>query len=107
MPVIALFVVFMSAMAIRNVSMSALSSRVPAPYERARFMSIQSAVQHLASAFGAFVSSLILTERADHTLRGMPTVASLSIVLALLLPVLLAQCERSVKARDAQVAATA
>jgi predicted MFS family arabinose efflux permease len=107
MPVIALFVVFMSAMAIRNVSMSALSSRVPAPYERARFMSIQSAVQHLASAFGAFVSSLILTERPDHTLRGMPTVASVSILLALLLPVLLAQCERSVKARDAQVAAAA
>jgi predicted MFS family arabinose efflux permease len=101
LPVVALFVVFMSAMAIRNVSMTALSSRVPAPYERARFMSIQSAVQHIASALGAFVSSLMLVERPDHSLRGMPTIASVSIVLALLLPALLAQCERAVKTRDA------
>lgn len=107
LPVIALFVVFMSAMAVRNVSMTALSSRVPAPYERARFMSIQSAVQHMASASGAFVSSLILVERPDHSLRGMPTIASVSIILALLLPVLLAQCERSVKSRDAHTAAPA
>jgi predicted MFS family arabinose efflux permease len=106
LPVIALFVVFMSAMAIRNVSMTALSSRVPAPYERARFMSIQSAVQHMASAAGAFISSLVLVESPDHSLRGMPTIASVSIILALLLPVLLAQCEKSVKARDAAVAVT-
>jgi predicted MFS family arabinose efflux permease len=105
LPVIALFVVFMSSMALRNVSMTALSSRVPAPYERARFMSIQSAVQHLASATGAVVSSAFLVERPDHSLGGMPAIASTSIVLALLLPVLLAQCERSVKARDAHAAA--
>lgn len=107
MPVIALFIVFMSAMAVRNVSMSALSTRVPAPYERARFMSIQSAVQHIASAGGAVVSSMILSESPDHSLRGMPTIASVAIGLALLLPVLLAQCERSVKARDARVVAAA
>jgi predicted MFS family arabinose efflux permease len=106
-PVIALFVVFMSAMAIRNVSMSALTSRVPAPFERARFMSLQSAVQHLASSLGAFVSSLILTERPDHSLRGMPTIASVAIGLALLLPVLLAQTERLVRARDGGAPAAA
>lgn len=105
MPVVALFVVFMSAMAIRNVSMSTLSTRVPAPYERARFMSLQSAVQHIASASGAFISSLILTERPDHSLRGMPAIASLSILLALLLPALLAQTERLVRLRDTQATA--
>ena len=104
-PVIAFFVVFMSAMAVRNVSMSTLTSRVPAPYERARYMSLQSAVQHIASALGAFVSSLILTERPDHSLRGMPTIASVAIGLALLLPLLLAQTERLVRARDGQAAA--
>jgi len=107
MPVILLFIVFMSGMAIRNVSMSTLSTRVPAPYERARFMSMQSAVQHIASASGAFVSSLILTERPDHGLSGMPTVTSISILLALLLPVLLAQCERLVRSREAGLAAPA
>jgi len=105
LPVVVLFVVFMSAMGIRNVSMSTLSTRVPAPFERARFMSIQSAVQHLSSAFGAFVSSLVLIERPDHGLSGMPKIASVSVLLALLLPVLLLQCERRVKARDATAAA--
>lgn len=104
-PVIALFVVFMSAMAVRNVSMSALSTRVPAPFERARFMSLQSAVQHISSALGAFVSSLILTETPSHDLRGMPTIASVSIGLALFLPLLLAQTERFIRAREAQPAA--
>jgi len=101
-PVIALFVVFMSAMAVRNVSMSTLSTRVPAPYERARFMSLQSAVQHISSAFGAFVSSLMLSETPSHDLRGMPTIASIAIVLALMLPVLLAQTERLLRVRDAE-----
>jgi len=103
MPVIGLFIVFMCAMAIRNVSMSTLTSRVPLPHERARFMSLQSAVQHIASATGAFVSSLMLTERPDHSLGGMPTIASISIVLALMLPALLAQTERLIRARDAEV----
>jgi predicted MFS family arabinose efflux permease len=105
MPVVALFIVFMSAMAIRNVSMGTLSSRVPEPHERARFMSIQSAVQHLSSATGAFVSSLVLRARPDHSLEGMPKVAGAAIVLAIALPVLLAKCERLVRARDEELAA--
>ena len=39
--------------------------------ERARFMSLQSAVQHLASAAGAFLAAHMLSERADHSLVGM------------------------------------
>jgi predicted MFS family arabinose efflux permease len=102
LPVMLIFVTFMTAMALRNVSLSTLSSRVPAPYERARFMSIQSAVQHIASALGAFVSAQLLRERADHTLEGMPSVAGLSIALALALPLLLQRIERRLQQRDAQ-----
>jgi predicted MFS family arabinose efflux permease len=102
LPAMLIFVAFMSAMALRNVSLSTLSSRVPAPYERARFMSIQSAVQHIASALGAFVSAQLLRERVDHTLEGMPNVAGMSIILALALPVLLLRIERRLRQRDAQ-----
>ena len=65
-------------------------------------MSLQSAVQHIASAFGAFVSSLLLSETANHDLKGMPTIASISIVLALALPVLLRQTERFIRVREGQ-----
>ncbi|MFN7133340.1 MAG: MFS transporter, partial [Myxococcales bacterium] len=53
LPVMAIFVLFMLAMSFRNVAYNALTTKVPEPSERARFMSIQSAVQHLASAAGA------------------------------------------------------
>src|SRR5262249_62429974 len=44
-PVMLVFIAFMTVNAFRNVSYNTLTSMVPAPAERARFMSIQSAVQ--------------------------------------------------------------
>src|SRR5207244_3593231 len=60
-PVLGIFIGFMLGNSFRNVTYHTLATRVPAPHERARFMSLQSAIQHLASALGAFFSSLILT----------------------------------------------
>jgi predicted MFS family arabinose efflux permease len=102
LPVPLFFMVFMSSMAIRNMSLGALSTRVPRPHERARFMSIQSAVQHFASALGAFVSAQLLSELPGHELRGMQLVASVSIGLSLALPLLLQQVERRVAHRNAE-----
>ncbi|MEY4578691.1 MAG: major facilitator family protein MmrA, partial [Pseudomonadota bacterium] len=85
--------------------LGALSSRVPLAHERARFMSLQSAVQHGAAALGAVLSAQLLSERADHSLAGMPKVASVAIALALFLPFLLRGIERELEQRDA--AATA
>jgi predicted MFS family arabinose efflux permease len=106
LPPAAFFVLFMTAMALRNVSLSALSSRVPAPHERARFMSTQSAVQHIASALGAFISAQLLHERADHSLAGMPRVAGMAIVLSLALPALLQRTERQLRQRPTQSTAS-
>lgn len=100
-PVLAIFVLFMVAMAFRNVSYNTLTSRVPGPGERAQFMSIQSAVQHFASASGAFLSSKLLAESADGKLVGMERVAWISIGLTALLPVLLRAVEQRVRAREA------
>ncbi len=99
LPVVALFMLFMTALGLRNVSHQTLASRVPEPAERAGFMSIQSAVQHLASSGGAFLSARLLTE-ADGKLIGMPTVARTSLVLSACVPVFFFLLEHAVLRRD-------
>jgi predicted MFS family arabinose efflux permease len=98
-PVELLYIVFMTAMAFRNVSMNTLTSKVPAPYERASFMSVQSAVQHLSSASAAFLSSAILYVLPNGKLERMEYVAWTSISLTLCLPVLMFLVEKRVAAK--------
>jgi predicted MFS family arabinose efflux permease len=88
-PALALFVAFMAASSFRMVPMQALSSRVPAAEERARFMSAQSVVQHLGSAAGAFAASRILWQLPGGRLGGMDRVAWLAAALASAVPVLI------------------
>jgi predicted MFS family arabinose efflux permease len=89
LPVLVVFVIFMLASALRNIAVSTLVSKVPDPDERAGFMSLQSAVTHMASAVGAFGASQLLSERAGSPmLIGMPRVAVFCMSsMALLLPV--------------------
>jgi predicted MFS family arabinose efflux permease len=99
LPVMAIFGTLMTSMALRNVSLNTLSSRVPQAHERARFMSLQSAVQHIAAALGAVLSSALLRELPDKRLDGMRTVAIFSITLAFALPLLLRVVERHLASR--------
>jgi predicted MFS family arabinose efflux permease len=87
-PVLPVFMAFMVGNSTRNVSVSALSTRVPAPEERARFLSTQSAVQHLASAMGAALSTQILTVLPDGRLGGMHELVAFSTLTSLALPLL-------------------
>jgi predicted MFS family arabinose efflux permease len=100
-PVMSIYIGFMTSMAFRNISMTTLSTRVPLAHERARFLSLQSAAQHIAASIGAVLSAHLLTERANRTLEGMPLVASVSIGLSFFLPPLLWLVERELQARDA------
>jgi predicted MFS family arabinose efflux permease len=100
LPVMVLFVSFMVTGTFRMIPMQALTSRVPEPHERARFMSSQSAVQHISSAAGAVVASAVLVERADGSLARMEHVAAFSGTLALLLPMLLFLIERVVRQKE-------
>jgi predicted MFS family arabinose efflux permease len=95
-PVLVLFLFLFFALSVRNVAYSTLTSKVPGPGERARFMSFQSAVQHLASATGAITSSLVLAEGPDHRLLHVRRLAALSLVLTAALPGLLWVVERAV-----------
>jgi predicted MFS family arabinose efflux permease len=99
LPIMLLFCVLMTSMALRNVSLNTLSSRVPKPHERARFMSLQSAVQHIGAALGAMFSSSLLKELPDKHLQGMSTVAEFSIAMSLVLPLLLSRVERNLGLR--------
>ena len=100
LPVTAIFIAFMLSMSLRNVAYNTLTSRVPSPAERARFMSIQSAVGHTATTSGAFLSSQLLTELPDLKLVGMNHVAFISIALTLTLPFMLYAVESTVLRRD-------
>lgn len=101
-PVLAIFVLFMLCNGLRNVAYNTLTSRVPTPDERARFMSLQSMIQHLGSASGAFLSSQLLSQTDDGRLVHMDRVAYTSIGLLLALPVLLYWVERGVKRSEAE-----
>ncbi len=95
-PLVVLYMIFMLAMGLRNVSYNTLTSKVPSLRVRARFMSIQSAVQHAASALGAFLSAQILSELPDRQLVGMTTVAAVAMGLTAIVPLLLFRVERGV-----------
>lgn len=96
------FVGFMLAQGLRNVSYNTLASKVPEPHVRARFQSMQSAVQHAASASAAMGSSALLTKVGEGSaahLDGMGTVAMVCMTLAAVLPLFLWTVERGVRAR--------
>ncbi|WP_437819947.1 MFS transporter [Sorangium sp. So ce1078] len=102
LPVLGIFIVFMLGMTFRNVSYNTLTSKVPRPAERARFTSMQSAVQHMAAAIAAFWSARLLHELPDRRLDGMPVVAALSIAFTLAIPLLFLGIERRVSLAAAQ-----
>jgi predicted MFS family arabinose efflux permease len=93
-PVMFIFVGFMISGSFRFVPMQTLTSRVPLPAERARFMSAQSAVQHLASSAGAMIGAQVLTEAPGGALVGMDRLAWFAVVMAVALPIVLAMVNR-------------
>lgn len=94
-------VLFMMGTSIRAISFNTLISRIPAPHQRGAFMSLQSTIQHLASASGAFASSQLLMSDSDGKLIGMPGVAAISAVVSLAVPILAQIITRRLAKRDA------
>lgn len=103
-PILVLFVLFMVCNSGRNVAYNALVTRVPHPSERARFLSVQSAVQHLAAAAGAFLSAELLVQNADGTLGGVERMAWAAILTSALAPPLMARVAAGLRADAPAVA---
>lgn len=100
--VLLLFVGFMTANGLRNVAYNTLTTKVPPPELRARFQSLQSAIQHGASAAAALLSSQWLrTVQVGPVkrLEGMEKVAWASMALTALIPWFLRAVERHVARR--------
>lgn len=100
-PVLVVSTIFFVAMGARGVAYNTTTSKVPPPEERARFQSLQSAVQHAAAALAAFTSSKILSERADKSLAHMDRVAAVSVGFAVLVPLVMHLVERGTRRENA------
>ena len=103
--VIWVFPLLMLSASLRGVPLNTLATRVPALPERARFMSAQSSVQHLASTAGAVAASAVLADGAGGRLENMELVALAAIAIALLVPVVSSFVERGVRRKEAARAA--
>ena len=88
-PVMLLYVSFMVALGARNVAYNALTTKVPRPHERARFLSLQSTVYHAASGAASWLSTSFLYQLPDGRLHGMPRLALAAMALGATLPLLL------------------
>jgi predicted MFS family arabinose efflux permease len=97
LPIVVVFSGFMFAAALRNVSVTTLASKVPAPEARGRFMGLQTAIQHGSTSLGALLSSLILDVGSDGRLVHMDRVALLSIALFLAVPACVAKLQRALE----------
>ncbi len=97
LPVIAIFMLFMFSMGMRNVSSTTLATKIPPPQERAGFMSLFSCVQGAAMSLGAFFSTHLLSENGDHSLQGMDKLAMISASISFLVPMLMRHVEHRLK----------
>lgn len=95
-PVIVIFTLFMVCMSGRNISAQTLSTKVPDPHSRMSYMSVQSAVTHMASALGAYYSSRILVEQ-DGQLLHVPLVGYSAIAVSLFVPLLVYYVEKRLR----------
>jgi predicted MFS family arabinose efflux permease len=69
-------------------------------------MSLVSSVQHLGNGLGAFLSSALLTTAENGALIGMEDVATLSILLAFIQPIILIMLARSKRTTEYPSAGT-
>jgi hypothetical protein len=96
-PVMLLYVAFMVALGARNVAYNALTTKVPRPHERARFLSLQSTVYHATAGAASWLSTSFLHQLPDGRLQGIPNLALVSMALGATLPLLLFVVESRVR----------
>lgn len=95
-----IFLGFMVANAFRMVSINTIVSKIPGPSERARFMSAQSAVQHLASAAGAVLAARFLSTGTRGELIGIDRIALVAAAMSVVVPFVMWRIERRMRSRD-------
>ncbi|MCE2596999.1 MFS transporter [Motilimonas cestriensis] len=100
-----IFILFMAFSSARTAAISAITSRVPAPHQRAAFMSYQGTVSSLAAGAASMASSVLLTSNTHGELIGIQSLASLTILTTFCAPIAIFLLLRSLRARhEASVA---
>jgi predicted MFS family arabinose efflux permease len=98
-PLLVVFVAFMISSGFRFIPIQVLLSRIPRARERARFMSLDSAVDSLSAATGATLGTQILSERIDGSLAGIEELAWMAIAMTFVYTALSYLIERRVGAQ--------
>ncbi|EIJ43865.1 arabinose efflux permease family protein [Beggiatoa alba B18LD] len=86
--VLPLFVGFMVAFALRNIAVTNWLAQHSATTRCSGFIALNATIQHIASALGSLCSGYLLHLSPTGELLGMPLVASLAILTASTLPIL-------------------
>ncbi|WP_420550509.1 MFS transporter [Litorivicinus lipolyticus] len=87
------FPLFMVSGAARIVAANTASSLVPEAHERAAHMALQGSIRHGCSGLAAFASSIILTVNIDGSLNNVAALATVTLVVALAQPLIMARLE--------------
>ena len=95
-----LFVSYMAAMSMRNVTSISMSSMVPAQHERAAFTSVNQSVSHLAAGAGAIIGSYFLSSTETGELIGMDTLGIAAVCLSVFMPACVIYLSRFVDRRN-------
>lgn len=92
-----LYICLMIGISIRNVANSTLMSNIPSIKERAGFMAFLSMFQHIASAMGSYLSSIILfQEETKSPLINMEYVALIALIFFILSPFIMRILEKRI-----------
>lgn len=89
MPALLTFTLFMAATSARNSTTMAIVSQIPAPQERAGFMSFYTTFGNISAGIAGFISAKLLSSSDSGALNGMGEVGSIAIALLLIHPILI------------------
>ena len=99
LPVLIIFAFFIASSSNRTVLSMSLSSRVPKPYERATFMSLQTTGQYIAASIGSFLSSAIVTV-SNNKLINIHALVFISFFIILLHPIIMIKAKLAITCLD-------
>ncbi|WP_337969345.1 MFS transporter [Aeromonas caviae] len=83
LPLYLLFTLFMALSSARASTTLAVTAAIPAPHQRAAFMSFQGSVTNVAAGLGSLLSARYLVSDEGGALHGFPTLAWINIACTL------------------------
>lgn len=83
-PVILLFTLFMALSSARSSTTLAITAAIPAPHQRAAFLSLQGTVTNVAAALGSLLSARYLVSQPEGALQGFAELAWINIACGLM-----------------------